>query len=286
MLIVSVILLALILLVLGVAFGLSVPFTRRGQLGEVHSPDEYGLAFDTVEFMTSDGLILRGVWIPCPGSDKAVVSLHGHGGSYDPDLYRAPALRAAGFNTLFFDFRGHGRSDGAYITWGSTERRDVLAAVDFLHDRKIHHIGLLGFSYGGIVAMVTTPDCPSVEAVVDDGGPARMRTAIAAYGIEHGWPHWLTGPMSWLLIAMASLRLRSNLFRVEAIHWVGKISPRPILFIHGDHDQYVPDFDELYAAAKEPKELWRVPDAGHTTASVLYPEEHIRRVIDFFDRSL
>ena len=65
---------------------------------------------------------------------------------------------------------------------------------------------------------------------------------------------------------------------------MGKISPRPIFFIHGDHDQYLPDFDELYAAARQPKELWRLPDAGHTTASQLYPEEHARRVIEFFKR--
>ncbi len=85
---------------------------------------------------------------------------------------------------------------------------------------------------------------------------------------------------------MASLRLRANLFRYEPIRWVGKISPRPILFIHGDHDQYLPDFDRLYEAAGEPKELWRLAEAGHTPASQLYPEEHQRRVIDFFDRYL
>jgi pimeloyl-ACP methyl ester carboxylesterase len=275
-----------ILLILILGLVLSFYFTRRGQLGETHSPDEYGLQYEPVEFKATDGLTLRGVWIPTSNSDKAVIILHGHGSSYDFDLYRAPALHDAGFNVFLFDFRAHGRSEGKRMNFGYEERRDVLGAIEFLHRRGMQHIGLLGFSYGGIVSMLVTPDCPDVEAIITDGGPARMRTAIAARGVEMGFPLWMTKPLAWLIISITSLRLGVNLFQYEPIHWVGKISPRPIFFIHGDHDQYLPDFDELYAAAKSPKELWRLPDAGHTTASQLYPEEHTRRVIEFFSHYL
>jgi len=270
------------LLILTVGLVLSFYFTHRGQLGEEYSPDEYGMQFEPIEFKATDGLTLRGVWIPASSSDKAVIILHGHGGSYDFDLYRAPSLHEAGFNVLLFDFRAHGRSEGKHMTFGYEERRDVLGAIEFLHKRGIQHIGLLGFSYGGIVSMLVTPDCPDVEAVITDGGPARMRTAIAARGMEMGFPLWLTKPLAWLIISITSLRLGVNLFHYEPIRRVGKITPRPILFIHGDLDQYLPDFDELYAAAKPPKDLWRLSDAGHTTASQLYPEEHTRRVVEFF----
>lgn len=276
----------LIALILALGLVLSFYFTHRSQLGEVHSPDEYGLQFEPIEFKATDGLILRGVWIPASGSNKAVVIMHGHGGSYDFDLYRAPSLHEAGFNVLLFDFRAHRRSEGNRMTFGYEERRDVLGVVEFLHPRGIQHIGLLGFSYGGIVSMLFAAEYSGVEAVISDGGPARMRTAIAARGIEMGLPLWLTKLLAWLIISMTSLRLGVNLFQFEPIRWVGKISPRPILFIHGDHDQYLPDFDDLYAAAKPPKELWRLPDAGHTTASQLYPQEHSRRVIEFFSRYL
>jgi pimeloyl-ACP methyl ester carboxylesterase len=172
------------------------------------------------------------------------------------------------------------------MTFGYKERRDVLGAIHFLHEQGIQHIGLLGFSYGGIVAMLATPECPNVQAVISDGGPARMRTAIAARSVEMGLPLWLSKSVAWLIISLTSLRLRVNLFQYEPIRWVGKISPRPIFFIHGDQDQYLPDFDELYAAANDPKEVWRLPDAGHTTASQLYPEEHTQLLVDFFRRTL
>lgn len=276
----------IIVLFLATGMVLSFYFTHRSQLGEVHSPDEYGLLFETIEFKTSDGLTLHGVWIPTSGSTRAVIVMHGHGGSYDFDLYRAPSLHNAGFNVLFFDFRAHGRSEGKRMTFGYEERRDVLGAIEFLHSRGMQHIGLLGFSYGGIVSMLFGAEFHAVEAVISDGGPARMRTAIAARGVEMGFPLWLTKLLAWLIISMTSLRLGANLFQYEPTRWVGKISPRPILFIHGDHDQYLPDFDDLYGAAKLPKELWRLPDAGHTTASQLYPEEHARRVVEFFNRYL
>ena len=280
------ILILLILLTLAIGLALSFYFTRRAQLSEVHSPDEYGVEYEVIELKTSDKLTLHGVWIPAQGSDKTIVIMHGHGGSYDFDVYRAPALQEAGFNVLLFDFRAHGRSEGKRMTFGYEEQRDVQAAIEFLHNRGMKHIGLLGFSYGGMAAMVATPDCVDVEAVISDGGPAWIRTAIAVRGVELGFPLWLGKAVSWLIISVTSLRLGVNLFRFEPIRRVDKITPRPILFIHGDHDQYLPDFDELYAAANSPKELWRLPDAGHTTASQLYPEEHARRVIEFFKRYL
>ena len=57
-------LLIFILLILAIGLSLSFYFTRRGQLGETHSPDEYGLQYESVEFKATDRVILRGVWVP------------------------------------------------------------------------------------------------------------------------------------------------------------------------------------------------------------------------------
>jgi pimeloyl-ACP methyl ester carboxylesterase len=272
--------------VLVVGLSLSFYLTHRYGLTEIHSPAEYNLAFEEVTFKASGGLALRGVWIPAPGSERAVVILHGHGGSMDWDIHRAPALHQAGFNVLLFDFRAHGRSQGNLATFGYLERRDVLGAVEFLKSRGMRRIGLLGFSYGGIASMLAAPICPEVSAVVADGSPARIRTAITGRGVELHLPRGLAAFLAWLAIAVTSLRLGVNLFRYEPVRWVGKIAPRPIFFIHGDLDQYCPDFDDLYTAANEPKELARLPGVGHTKAGEAYPEEHRRRVIEFFDKYL
>jgi len=271
-------------LVLGTGLGLSCYLTRRHSLSALHTPAEYGLEFEEVSFETADGLVLRGWWIPATGSDRAVIILHGHGGSMDWDVHRALPLHQAGFGVLLFDFRAHGRSQGRLATFGYLERRDVQSAVAFLKSRGVLRIGLLGFSYGGMAAMLAAPDCPDIQAVVTDGGPARLRTALVGRGIELGLPRWLAVPLAWIVVAITSVRLGVNLFNYEPVRHVGKIAPRPVLFIHGDLDPYCADFDALFAAAGVPKELWRLPDAGHTRASELYPEEFLRRVLDFFER--
>jgi fermentation-respiration switch protein FrsA (DUF1100 family) len=44
-----------------------------------------------------------------------------------------------------------------------------------------------------------------------------------------------------------------------------RISPTPVLIVHGDQDIYFPPdhAQQLYDAAKEPKELWLLPGFGH-----------------------
>jgi pimeloyl-ACP methyl ester carboxylesterase len=273
-------------LALAVGLVVSLYVTSRRPRSAFHTPAEYGLEFEEVTFKATDGLQLQGCWIPATGSERAVIILHGHGGSLDWDLHRAPALHQAGFNVFLFDFRAHGRSQGRLATFGYLERYDVQGAVEFLKSRAIMKIGLLGFSYGAITSMLTAPICPEVRAVVVDGGPTRLRVALAARLVELHLPPWLASPLAWLAIAITSARLGANLFHYEPVRWVGKIAPRPIFFIHGELDQYVPDFNELFAAANDSKETWRLVGVGHTKASEVYPEEFRRRVIEFFDRNL
>jgi uncharacterized protein len=206
----------------------------------------------------------------------------------DPDVQYVPAFNAARINVLMFDFRAHGRSDGHVSTVGHLECQDALGAVDFVRGRGIERMGLLGFSMGGIVAMLTAPICPDVRAVISDGGPARLRTSLTVWAQERGVPRPLGVVLAWLTLAVTSLRLGANQFRYEPLRWVGQIAPRPILFIQGGRDPYVPpvDFDALVAAANEPKQVWCVPEAGHRTADQLYPDEYRRRVVTFFEEHL
>jgi pimeloyl-ACP methyl ester carboxylesterase len=277
---------ALIIVYFLVSMVVSFALTRRYHLVETRSPAEVGLAFENVVFQASDGLTLRGWWIPASDSERAIIQLHGHGGSMDPDVQYLPAWHAAGFNVLMFDFRGHGRSQGRLVTFGYLERRDVQGAIRFLQQEKsIWRIALVGFSYGAMTSILSAPVCPEVGAVVADGGPVRIRSSLEVWGLEHGLPAWFTPFLAWSAVFGASLRLRANLFRYEPVRWVGRIAPTPLLLIHGDLDQYCPDFNELLAAAPG-AELWRLPDVGHVQASQVYPQEYRERVLDFLSRSL
>jgi uncharacterized protein len=278
-----------LLLLLALGLGLSFALTKRAYLKEIHTPAECGLAYEEISFPTPDGLTLRGWLAPAAAQDggpaRVVVILHGHGGSIDYDVQYIPYLHAAGYNVLQFDFRAHGRSPGRATTFGFLERQDVQGAVRFLRARGFERIALHGFSLGGMVAMLSAPVCPEVSLVVEDGGPARLRTALRGWCLERNVPAWLTPGFAWLVVAGTSLRFGTNLFRFEPVRWVGQIAPRPLLMIHGEHDQYVTDFDDLLRAA-HPTEVWRLPAEGHVTASLNLQGAYWQRVIAFLDRYL
>jgi fermentation-respiration switch protein FrsA (DUF1100 family) len=279
-------LLLLVGLILAVGLAASFYVTSHRPRSAFHTPGEYGLEFEEMDFKASDGLQLHGCWIPAGNSERAVIILHGHGGCLDWDIHRAPDLHAAGLGVFLFDFRAHGRSQGHLATFGYLECFDVIGAVKYLKARGIRKIGLLGFSYGAIASMLATPICPEINTVVVDGGPARLRVALAARAMEFHVPRVLAVPLAWLTVAITSVRLGANLFKYEPIRWVDRIAPRPILFIHGELDRYCPDFDKLYAAAGEPKEAWRLAGVVHTKASEVFPDEFRRRVLAFFESNL
>ena len=278
------ILILFIIILIGALLG-SFYLTHGFKLGTVHTPAEVGLEYEEVSFRTPDHLTLRGWLVPGANPGKAVILLHGHGGSIDSDIDYLPRLHAAGYTVLQFDFRGHGRSQGNAITFGYLEQMDVQGAVKFLLSRGLNRIALHGFSLGGMVALTSAPVCPEVAVVIDDGAPIRLSSAVRGWCKERHVPDVMVPSLTWLLMAATSLRFGVNFYRYEPVRWAGKIAPRPLMLIHGDQDLYVPDFDDLLKAS-QPTQVWRMPAEGHVTASINLGEQYWDRVIAFLKRYL
>ncbi len=65
------------------------------------------------------------------------------------------------------------------------------------------------------------------------------------------------------------------------------VVPRPIFLIYTPHGQGAETLNPtFYAAAREPKTLWQIPEASHTGGLTARPKEYERRVIAFFDNAL
>jgi pimeloyl-ACP methyl ester carboxylesterase len=61
-------------------------------------------------------------------------------------------------------------------------------------------------------------------------------------------------------------------------------SHTPVLLIHGSADELTPaTHSQALAAANRNAVLWLVPDAGHTAAAAVVPDEFRRRVLGWFD---
>jgi len=226
---------------------------------------------NNIEF-SSDGLKLRGmIFEPdTQGSCPAVVLLHGIPRSKpqpgDPGyLPLARDLAGMGFLTVFFNFRGAGQSHGNFHILGWS--RDLNAMLDWLiTNYGPERICLLGFSGGAAVAIYNAAQDFRISALVSVSSPAHFRTLVNEDQIEQ-WlkcfreiglirePDFPKSVPEWL----------KEFEEVSPIKWIEKISPRPILIIHGENDDTVPakHAQMLFERANEPKEIFWVKNGQH-----------------------
>ena len=70
---------------------------------------------------------------------------------------------------------------------------------------------------------------------------------------------------------------------------IAKIAPTAVFLVYGENGQGGSEKKPnklLYAAAREPKQIWEVPNGQHIAGITTEPAEYERRVIGFFDRTL
>jgi uncharacterized protein len=125
----------------------------------------------------SGGLNLEGVLSRGQGARAAVIS-HPHplyGGDMDNYVVNllAQAFGSLGWSTLIFNFRGVGRSEGAFDQ-GQGEQEDVLSALAFLKNLGIQDMVLAGYSFGAWVNAQAAGKEPALAASVLVSPPLAM----------------------------------------------------------------------------------------------------------------
>jgi pimeloyl-ACP methyl ester carboxylesterase len=265
-------------------------------------PDPSG---EESRFSTPDGCELAGTYFRHSAARRVGVLVFCHEYLADRWTFRpyCEGLREIGFDLFTFDFRNHGGSsvDKSYkpLQWVSDlEVVDLKAALNHLAGRPDHDaagVGLFGISRGAGAALCVAADEPRVWGVVTDGAfPTRgtmmayiRRWAEIYVGDNFLWKH-LARPLYAFAAWAGRVRSQSRQGRVylDVERAVSRLAPRPWLAIHGEKDTYIsPEIARgLFDHAREPKELWIVPNAKHNRCRDLEPDIYRLRVIDFFRR--
>lgn len=122
------------------------------------------------EITGHDGSKLKGVFYPC-GSDKTVIWVHGYTSHAEREsAFPGLFYRSLGFNVLIPYLRGHGPSQGKYISFGALESRDVRGWVDKVNEAVPGgSIVLHGLSMGGgIVLFNAEREMKNVKCLIAD----------------------------------------------------------------------------------------------------------------------
>ena len=240
----------------------------------------------SVSVTSFDGLTLHGTYYEFEKGAPTEILFHGYRGSAERDLcggvHRCFEI---GHNALIVDQRSAGKSEGHVITFGARESRDCLAWIDFvIHSiDKDARIILTGISMGAATVMLAaSKNLPeNVIGVLADCGYTSTRAIIQKVIRDMKLPAKPIYPF---------VRLGARLFGgfdpdadspIESM----KKCKLPVIFFHGDTDDFVPCYmsEENFAAcAAEKKRLSVIHGAGHGLCFVVDPETYFRELRDFF----
>jgi fermentation-respiration switch protein FrsA (DUF1100 family) len=251
---------------------------------------DFGIAYEDVEFETENGATLRGWWIPGqPGATAGVVTVHGAGADRRDFLRHLPILYAAGYPVLMFDCREHGISDGASrgVSYGVREHKDVSAAARYARDvRGLERVAVIGTSQGGASVLLAAAADPGIDAVVSINPFTDVPTLIAgvagamAEGADSAGPllDWIGWTTAWRVGALDM---------PTPLDAAGDIAPRPLLLAHGTADQviHVSHTHALHKAAPS-SQLWIAEGATHAALVDTHRAEWRRRIVRFLGRSI
>jgi pimeloyl-ACP methyl ester carboxylesterase len=247
---------------------LAVMNVHRYRIPNVATPQSaLGRLYEDVEFVTDDGLTIRGWFIPAKApSVRTVLICHGLGANRSMFLGYVKAANALEANVLMFDFRGHGDSDGHTTTLGHREKLDVLAAISYLRGQRAGQarevIGL-GISMGSAALLRAAADLdqPLHALIIDSGFASAVELTDS---ILAAFPAPTRPPLTLVGVPLASLHAGCWLPDVRPVDCIGAVRA-PVLVVHSRQDPLIPVHhgERLFQSAATPKTLLLTDTQGH-----------------------
>lgn len=225
-----------------------------------------------VTISSRDNLTLHGDYIPADElSDTIVLCHHGYTSTgWDSCSAVAAFFIKEGYDCLVVDNRAHGKSEGEYVGFGILDRFDSLSWMQYINDRfeNKKNIILYGVSMGAATVVMASgfkrlPE--NVKAIISDCAFTSPYDVFAhILKRDYHLPEFPVMNINDMLCKKTAGYGFKDYSTLDAV----KRTNVPILFIHGEKDDFVPTrmSRENYEACNSPKELLIVENAGHAAA--------------------
>ena len=244
-----------------------------------------------LEEKSDRGLKLAGWYLKGKQADKnhpkVVIFSHGWKSCGMSDCaVCAPFYFDEDYDVLLVDHQAHGHSEGKYLGFGILDSESLLKwvkKIDNMHNGNCD-IYLHGVSMGANTLMLLNGmDLPkSVKAMCADCGFTSGYEELGYLAKARHLSFLLTKQIIWLLcIIICHYNLKKT--SLDSL----KCAKVPMLFIHGDKDNFVPMEHTLqnYEACASPKELKIFSGATHATCYIHNKEEYKKTVLNFFNNN-
>ncbi len=146
------------------------------------TPEEIGLAYQDVEFLTEDNIKLHGWFIPNESAKGTLLFFHGNAGNISHRLESINLFHKLGLNVFIIDYRGYGQSEGKVSEQGTY--RDAEAAWKYLTETRgfgTKQIIIFGRSLGASIATWLASKHTPAALIIESGfylGTVHGKTAL------------------------------------------------------------------------------------------------------------
>ncbi len=226
------------------------------------TPDRIGLAYQSLEIPTEDGVTLHGWFLPVANPRGTLLFCHGNAGNISHRLDSLRIFHDLGLAVLIFDYRGFGQSEGSTTEQGSYQ--DAQAMWNYLTEQRSilpGNILLFGRSLGAAVAAHLASRHRPGGLILESAFTSVPDMAAELYPLI---------PARWL-----------SRFRYDTRAYVRSYSG-PVLVIHSRNDEIIPFHhgQQLYAAANQPKHFLEI--RGDHNGGFLSSGAHYRQGLERF----
>lgn len=243
------------------------------------------ISSETIEMKTRDGEFLSAILFkPILPNGKTIIACHGARSSGRGEFcFFAPDFLDKGYTILMPDHRGCGQSGGDHMGYGTHESRDLMLWIQFA--RK-------NFPYDTIYLLGVSMGAATVLMLSDKGNVLPIAGIIADCSYTSAWDEFAYQlkasfhlPPFPLLPLCDLINRRKNGYSFKEASPISHVRHAniPILFLHGERDDFVPVYMQelLFDACASEKYRLTIPEAVHARSYYTNPELYTKAVEAF-----
>ncbi|MGT2888635.1 alpha/beta hydrolase [Streptococcus didelphis] len=219
-------------------------------------------------------------------TNKTAIVVHGFANSKENMKSYAMIFYDLGYNVLMPDNEAHGESQGNLIGYGWNDRLNLIAWSKWLVKNNAQsEISLFGLSMGAATVMMASGEKlpEQVKTIIEDCGYNSVWDELKYKAKE--MYHLPAFPLLYEVSAISKLRAGYSYGEASSVKQLEK-NKLPVLFIHGDKDDFVPTemVYHNYKATAGEKELFIVKGAKHAESLATDPVTYKEKIASFLEK--
>ena len=246
------------------------------------------LQLESVELTSKDGAKLKArILIPKISNGRLILACHGarsHGtGEF---AFMSDWFYKNGYTVIMPDHRGCGESDGKYMGYGIHESNDTFLWLDYAKKRFGNMpVFLLGVSMGAATVLMMNDRLENYDNIKGTVADCSYTSAWDEFSYQMKTSFHLPNFPILHICNLYNKILTGFSFKDASPLNSVKNATKPILFIHGEKDDFVPFYmrDILYDNCPSKKFKLSVKDAVHARSYFTNPKIYEDALENFFN---